>query len=87
MQFEAHMSPHRAFPSCGNVLEHFHVELALVVYHWNAGAVNKADAGTFAETGKVEEHCQRHEATRHNLDETVVREPAGEHMFPLSTYT
>ena len=56
------------------------------MYHRDAGAVNKADAGALAETGKTQKHCQGHEATRHDLDKTVVREPSGEQMPPLSAH-
>ena len=62
------------------------VELTLVVYHRNTGAINETDAGTFSETGKTEEHCQSHEATRHDFHETVVREAAREQIPPLSAH-
>lgn len=78
MQLEAHIPPHRALAFGGDVPEDLHVELPLVVYHGNAGAVHKAYAGAFSETGKTEEHRQGHEATRHDLHQTVVREPPGE---------
>ncbi len=56
------------------------------MYNRDAGAVNKTYAGAFSETGKTQEHCQGHEATRHYLDKTVVREPAREQMLPLSAH-
>jgi len=86
MQLEAYVPPHRTLAFGGDVPEHFHVELSLVVYHRNAGAVHKADAGAFPETDKAQEHCQRHEATRHDLNETVVGEPPGEQKSPLTAY-
>ena len=86
MQFEADVPSHRA-PALGrDAFEHLHVELTFVVYHRDAGAVNKTDAGTLAETGNAEKHCQSHEATRHDFHETVVREPAWEQMLPLSAH-
>lgn len=86
MQLEAYVPPHRTLAFGGDVPEHFHVELPLVVYHRNAGAVHKTYAGAFPETDKAQEHCQRHEATRHDLHQTVVREPAWKQMSPLTAY-
>ncbi len=87
MQLEADVPSHGA-PALGcEALEYLHVEFTLVVYNRDAGAVNKTYAGAFSETGKTQEHCQCHEATRHYLDKTVVREPAREQMSPLSAYT
>ena len=86
MQFEADVPSHGALALGCDAFEHLHVELTLVVYHRNTGAVNKADPGAFPETGKPQEHCQSHEATRHDFHETVVREPAWEQMPPLSAH-
>lgn len=87
MQLEAHIPPHGALALGRDALEYLHAEFPLVVYDRNAGTVNEADAGAFPETGKPQEHCQRHEATRHDLDKTVVREAPGKQMSPLSAYT
>ena len=86
MQFEADVPSHGALALGRDAFEHLHVELTFVVYHRDAGAVDKADARALAETGKTEEHCQRHETTRHDLDKTIVREPAWEQMLPLSAH-
>jgi len=86
MQFEADVPSHGALALGRDAFEHLHVELTLVVYHRDAGAVNKADPGAFPETGKSQEHCQCHEATRHDFHETVVREAAREQMLPLSAH-
>ena len=86
MQLEADVPSHGA-PALGrDALKHLHVELTPVVYDRDAGVVNEADARAFPETGKAQEHCQNHEATRHYLDKTVVREPAREQMPPLSAH-
>ena len=73
-------------PLAAMPFEYLHAEFTLVVYNRDAGAVNKTYAGAFSETGKTQEHCQGHEATRHYLDKTVVREPAREQMLPLSAH-
>ena len=79
-------STHRALAFFGDTFEHLHIELPLVVDDRNTCAVNKTDSGTLSETGQLEEHRQCHEATRHDLDKTVIRESPGEQMLPLSTY-
>lgn len=86
MQLEAYRPSHGALALGGDSLEYLHVGFPFVVYHRNAGAVNEADARAFSETGKTEEHCQRHEATRHNLHKTVIGEPPWEQMPPLSAH-
>ena len=72
MQFEADVPSHGALALGRDILEYLHAEFTLVVYHRDAGAVNKTDACTFPEADKTEEHCQRHEATRHYFHKTVV---------------
>lgn len=86
MQFEAYIPSHCTLALSGYAFEYPHVEFTLVVYHRNTGAVNETDAGAFSETDKTEEHCQRHEATRHDFHKTVVREAAREQMLPLSAH-
>ena len=86
MQLEADV-PYHGAPALGrDALEHLHAELTPVVHNRDAGAVNEADARAFPETGKAQEHYQSHEATRHDLDKTAVREPAGKQMPPLSAH-
>ena len=86
MQFEAYVPPHATLALGRYAFEYLHVEFTLIVYHRNAGTVNETDAGAFSETGKTEEHCQRHETTRHDFHKTIVREPAWEQMLPLSAH-
>ena len=83
MQFEADVPSHGALALGRDAFERLHVELTLVVYHRNTGAVDKADPGAFSETGKTQKHCQCHEATRHDLHKTIIREPAREQMSPM----
>ena len=85
MQFETDVPSHGTLAFGREAFEDLHVVFTLVVNDRDTGAVDKAQACAFPETGKTQEHRQCHEATRHDLDKTVVREPAGEQMFPLST--
>lgn len=86
VQLEADVPSHGTLALGRDAFEHLHAGLALVVYHGDAGAVNKTDAGAFPETGKTQEHCQSHEATRHDFHKTVVREASGKQILPLSAH-
>ena len=69
-------------------LKYLHVEFTLVVYNRDAGAVNKTLPVHSPETGKTQEHCQCHEATRHYLDKNgCTRNRRGNRCPPLSAHT
>ena len=87
MQLEAYIPSHRTLTLGRDILENFHVELALVVYNRNAGAVHKAYSRAISETCETQEHGQGHERPGHDLNEAVVGECLRKQMLPVNTHT
>ena len=87
MQLEAYIPTHRTLPLGRDILENFHVELALVVYNRNAGAVHKTYSRAISETCETQEHGQGHERPGHDLNEAVVGECLRKQMLPVNTHT
>ena len=87
MQLEADIPSHSALPFGRDILEHLHVELALVVYDRNAGAVHKTYPRALSETSEPQEHGQSHETSGHDLHEAVVGECLRKQMLPVNAHT
>ena len=69
---------HRTLAVGGQPVEHLVEVPADVVADGNHDGVREADARTVFEARQVQEHHQRKEHPRHELDETVVRYGFGE---------
>ncbi len=63
MQLEAYIPSHRTLTLGRDILENFHVELALVVNDRNAGAVHKTYSRALSETCEPQEHGQKPQMT------------------------
>lgn len=82
VQFETDVPAHRALALLGDVLEHLHAVLPLVVDYRDARTVDEGDARALAEATQVQKHHHRHEAARLKFDKTVIRDRIWEEMLP-----
>ena len=87
MQLEAYIPSHRTLTLGRDILEDFHVELALVVNDRNAGAVHKTYSRAHSETCKSQEHGHSHKTSGHDLHEAVVGECLRKQMLPVNAHT